>query len=62
MVDGDIAKRAGELTRRYLRASPGIDLVDFVVAATAEVLVAPLWTRNVKRFPMVEDVRDPYGE
>lgn len=60
-VDEGIAERAGEMARRYLRAYPGIDLVDFAIAATAEILATPLWTRNIKHFPMVEDVRDPYG-
>ncbi|HEY7202630.1 MAG TPA: type II toxin-antitoxin system VapC family toxin [Candidatus Dormibacteraeota bacterium] len=44
-----IARRAGE----HLRAHPGIDVVDYVIAATAEVHGAQLLTLNVKHFPMV---------
>jgi predicted nucleic acid-binding protein len=61
-VDEQITERAGEMARQFLRAYPGIDLVDVVVAATAERLEAEIWTRNLKHFPMVERVLDPYGE
>ena len=60
-VDVAIAERAGEMGRQYLRSHPGIDLVDFVIAATAERLEAEVWTRNTKHFPMLQRVRDPHG-
>ena len=49
-----IAKRAGEQLRAYRRSHPGIDVVDYVIAATADVLGADLVTLNVKHFPMFE--------
>lgn len=59
-VDVAIAERAGEMARQYLRSHPGVDLVDFVIAATAEWLEADVWTRNTKHFPMLQRARDPY--
>jgi predicted nucleic acid-binding protein len=58
-VDQAIAERAGEMARRFLGSHPGVDLVDFVIAATSEQLAAELWTRNIKHFPMLERVRNP---
>jgi predicted nucleic acid-binding protein len=48
-----IAARAVEFLRRHRRSHPGIDVVDYVIAATADVLGADLLTLNVKRFPMM---------
>jgi predicted nucleic acid-binding protein len=48
-----IAARAGEFLRRHRRSHPGIDVVDYVIAATADVLGADLQTLNVKHFPMM---------
>jgi len=48
-----IAKRAGERLRAYRRSHPGIDVVDYVIAATAEIQRAELMTLNIKHFPMV---------
>jgi predicted nucleic acid-binding protein len=59
-VDEAIAERAGLLANRYLRSHPGVDPVDFVIAATAEAYDAALWTRNVQHFPMIADLRAPY--
>jgi predicted nucleic acid-binding protein len=59
-VDEAIADRAGQLGRRFLRSHPGVDPVDFVIAATVEQLDAELWTRNLKHFPMFEELLDPY--
>ncbi len=61
-VDRRIADRAGELGRRYLGSHPGVDPVDLVIAATVELLGAELWTRNLKHFPMVPGLRDPYAD
>jgi predicted nucleic acid-binding protein len=60
-VDEAIADRAGSLAKRYLRSHPAVDPVDFVIAATAEMLNAELWTTNVKHFPMFLDLRDAYA-
>ena len=51
-VSDAIARRAGEHLRTYRRSHRGIDLVDYVIAATAEAHDAPLATLNVKHFPM----------
>jgi predicted nucleic acid-binding protein len=59
-VTDPIARRAGELLRAYRRSHPGIDLVDYAVAATAEVHGARLVTLNVKHFPMVAGLKAPY--
>lgn len=59
-VDQDVARRAGELGRRWRRSHPGIGVPDLAIAATAELLEAPLATRNLKHFPMFEGLRAPY--
>jgi predicted nucleic acid-binding protein len=59
-VDEAVARRAGELGRRFLRSHPGIGVPDLVIAATAELLEAQLSTQNVKHFPMFEGLRAPY--
>lgn len=59
-VDVDLADTAGALARRYVRSHPGIDVVDYVIAATAMRLDADLWTRNTKHFPMFPDLVAPY--
>jgi predicted nucleic acid-binding protein len=59
-VDDDLAERAGALAARFIRSHPSIELVDFVIAATAQRLDARLLTRNLKHFPMFPDLGDPY--
>ncbi len=59
-VDDAVAERAGMLANRYLRSHPGVDPVDYVIAATAQHLGAELWTRNVKHFPMFPGLSAPY--
>jgi predicted nucleic acid-binding protein len=59
-VSDDIAKEAGTLLRQYRRSHSGIDLVDYVIAATARSADATLATRNVKHFPMFTDLASPY--
>jgi hypothetical protein len=59
-VDDDLVERAGQLANRYLRSHPGIDPVDYVIAATAARLKASLWTLNLKHFPMFEGLTAPY--
>ncbi len=51
-VTDEAASRAGEFLRQHRRSHPGIDLVDYVIAGTADVLGAELLTLNVKHFPM----------
>lgn len=59
-LDEPIARRAGELGRRWDRHRPGISLADLVIAATAEQVDAELATANVRHFPMFEDLQAPY--
>jgi len=59
-VDEELAESAGLLANQYLRSHPGVDPVDYVIAATVTQLAAKLWTRNVKHFPMFPDLEPPY--
>ncbi len=59
-VDDGVAERAGELAAVFSRTHPGVEVVDYVIAATTELLGATLWTRNRKHFPMFPDLSDPY--
>lgn len=60
VVSEALARRAGELGRRWRRSYPGIGVADLAVAATAEHLDVPLATRNVKHFPMFPGLEAPY--
>jgi predicted nucleic acid-binding protein len=59
-VDQTVARRAGELGRRWRRSHRGIGLADLTIAATAEELGVGLATQNIKHFPMFEGLRAPY--
>lgn len=59
-VSDSIARRAGEHLRKFRRSHPGIDLVDFAIAATAELHEATLVTLNTKHFPMVAKLKKPW--
>ena len=59
-VTDQIARRAGELLRAYRGSHTGIDLVDYAVAATAELHGARLATLNARHFPMFPDLAPPY--
>ena len=59
-VDDDLAEHAGVLANRFLPSHPGVDPVDYVIAATTERLDARLWTRNVRHFPMFPGLESPY--
>ncbi len=60
-VDDELAERAGALAARFVRSHPGIEIVDYVIAASAQRLDAELWTRNVRHFPMFPGLTAPYG-
>lgn len=53
-VTDEVAARAGQHLRTYRRSHPGIDVVDFVIAATTQLRGARLLTLNVKHFPMID--------
>lgn len=46
--------------RAHRRSHPGIDLVDYVIAATAEIHGAELLTLNIKHFPMVHGLKPAF--
>ena len=56
-VSDATATRAGALLRTYRRSHSGIDLVDYVIAATAQELGADLMTLNVRHFPMFDSLQ-----
>lgn len=59
-VDNSIAERAGALAAEFRDSHPGIEIVDYVIAATAQLRHAELWTRNRRHFPMFPALADPY--
>jgi predicted nucleic acid-binding protein len=59
-VTVEIADRAGEMARLYLRSHSGVDTVDYLVAAASELLGAGLLTCNVKHFPMLSGLKPAY--
>ncbi len=59
-VGEDIARRAGELGRRWRRSHTGIGVADLAVAATAEHTGGAVATRNIKHFPMFPGLQPPY--
>lgn len=59
-LDARIAEVAGDLGRRWLPAHRGIDSADLAIAATAVILDAPLFTLNVRHFPMFDGLTAPY--
>lgn len=59
-VTDQVAARAGQLVRAHRRSHPGIDLADYVIAATADVIGAELCTLNVKHFPMFEGLNPAF--
>ncbi|HET6952662.1 MAG TPA: type II toxin-antitoxin system VapC family toxin [Acidimicrobiales bacterium] len=56
-----VARRAGELMRRYRRSHTGIGLGDYLIAATADVRGLELATLNVRHFPMFTGLRPPFA-
>jgi predicted nucleic acid-binding protein len=59
-LDEPIARRAGELGRKWRKSHPGISSPDLIVAATTDQLGADLATSNVRHFPMFKRLRPPY--
>jgi len=54
-----IAHRAGELRHRYRRSHAVIGLIDYLIAATAQVHGLELATLNTQHFPML-DLKPPF--
>ena len=59
-VTTDLADSAGRLAQAYLRSHPGVDTVDYLIAAAAQEIGARLLTQNVKHFPMFEGLQPAY--
>ena len=59
-VDNDLADAAGGMGRQLLRSHPGVDTVDYLLAAAVERLEARLLTLNVRHFPMLEGLSPAY--
>jgi predicted nucleic acid-binding protein len=59
-VDERVTRAAGTLARRHRRTYSGIDDADYLIAATAVLLDAPLLTTNVRHFPMLKNLRPAY--
>jgi predicted nucleic acid-binding protein len=55
-----VARRAGELGRRWRRSHPGIGVADLAIAATTEQIDATLATPISSISPMFRDLRAPY--
>jgi predicted nucleic acid-binding protein len=60
-VDELVSRRGGELGRRYRRSHRGLSIVDFLVAATAQLVDAELATANPRHYPMFPGLTAPYG-
>lgn len=50
-IDASVGRRAGEYLARYAK-SHGVELGDALIAATAALHKAALWTRNRRHYPM----------
>jgi predicted nucleic acid-binding protein len=55
-----VARRAAAYARDYRGRHSGIDDADYLIAATAALLEAPLLTTNVRHFPMFDGLEPPY--
>lgn len=55
-----VARRAGVELRRFRRSHPGIDVADYLIAATALEGDLGLVTLNVTHFPMFADLAPPW--
>jgi predicted nucleic acid-binding protein len=60
-VDEVIARRAGELGRRWRPSHRGLGTVDLIIAATALEHDLEIATLNVRHFPMINGLRAPYS-
>lgn len=59
-VSEPVARRAGDLGRRFRRSHAGIGTNDLIVAASAIDQGLTVATTNVKHFPMFKGLRRPY--
>lgn len=59
-VDRAVARRAGELRRKYRRSHNAIGIADYLIAATAELHGCDLATFNLRHFPMIAGLSAPF--
>ena len=59
-VDELVARRAGDLGRRWRASHRGLGTADLIIAATALEHDLALVTLNVRHFPMFDGIRPPY--
>ena len=59
-VNESIARRAGDLGRRWRRSHTSIGLADLLIAATAIELGANLATSDIRHYPMFPGLAPPY--
>ena len=56
-----VAFHAGQMMRQFRASNSGIDLADFLIAATAEHAGASLATLNVRHYPMFEGLEPAFA-
>lgn len=61
-VDESIARRAGDLGRRWRKSHRAISLADLIIASTAFELDAELATSNLRHYPMFPELAAPYED
>jgi predicted nucleic acid-binding protein len=59
-VDVELADRAGEIGRLFVRSHQGISITDLLLAAAVDRVGGQLLTRNVRHFPMLPGLRSAY--
>lgn len=55
-----VTRQAAAYARAHRGSHSGIDDADYLIAATATLLDAPLLTTNVRHFPMFKGLARPY--
>lgn len=57
LLTSKIAQQAGFIRRKY-----GADIADAIIAATASVHDAKVWTKNIRDFEIIKEIRteEPY--
>ncbi len=59
-IDVAVADAAGEFARQYSLPHSGIGTTDYLIAAAALSIEARLITLNVRHYPMIEGLAQPY--
>ncbi|HMU26181.1 MAG TPA: type II toxin-antitoxin system VapC family toxin [Solirubrobacterales bacterium] len=59
-VGESICRLAGDLARKFRPSHSGIDMADYLIAATSMLADADLLTTNVRHFPMIEGLAPAY--